>query len=78
MRAITITAKGDPVTPNIAVVEHWPDPTPAAGEVLVRTEASALNHLDLWVGRGLPGDTYPRIGGSDGCGRIEAVGPGRG
>ena len=77
MRAITITAKGDPVTPNIAVVEHWPDPTPAAGEVLVRTEASALNHLDLWVGRGLPGaDTYPRIGGSDGCGRVEAVGPG--
>ncbi|MDG2292620.1 MAG: zinc-binding dehydrogenase [Phycisphaerales bacterium] len=77
MRAITITAQGDPVTPNVAVVDDWPEPAPAAGEVLVRTEASALNHLDLWVGRGLPGiDTYPRIGGSDGCGRVEAVGDG--
>ena len=77
MRAITITAQGDPVTPNVAVVDDWPEPAPGAGEVLVRTEASALNHLDLWVGRGLPGiDAYPRIGGSDGCGRVEAVGVG--
>ena len=77
MRAITITTQGDPVTPNIAVVEDWPEPAPGDGEVLVRTEASALNHLDLWVGRGLPGiDTYPRVGGSDGCGTVEAVGHG--
>lgn len=77
MRAITITAKGDPVTPHVSVVTDWPKPIPLAGEVLIRTEASALNHLDLWVGRGLPGiDTYPRVGGSDGCGRVEAVGPG--
>jgi NADPH:quinone reductase-like Zn-dependent oxidoreductase len=44
----------------------------------VRTEASALNHLDLWVGMGLPGlnTKYPHIGGSDGAGVIEKVGEG--
>jgi len=44
--------------------------------VLIRTEAAALNHLDLWVGRGVPGLKleYPRISGSDACGIVEAVG----
>jgi len=51
---------------------------PAAGEALVRTEASALNHMDLWVGMGVPGLdlTYPRVSGCDGCGIVEAVGEG--
>ena len=46
--------------------------------MLVRTEAAALNHLDLWVGRGLPGIDirYPAISGSDGAGVVEAVGAG--
>ncbi|TVQ55995.1 MAG: hypothetical protein EA377_02670 [Phycisphaerales bacterium] len=78
MRAITISQQGSPVAPNVAIDNDWNEPTPQPGEVLVRTEASALNHLDLWVGRGLPGIdlTYPRIGGSDGCGIVEAVGEG--
>jgi len=76
MKAITITKQGVPVAPNIAIAEDWPDPQPDSNQVLVRTEAAALNHLDLWVGRGLPGIDleYPRISGSDGCGVIEAVG----
>ena len=78
MRAAVITRQGSPVTPNVELVADWPEPTPAAGEVRVQTEASALNHLDLWVGRGLPGFdfTYPRISGSDGVGIVDAVGPG--
>jgi NADPH:quinone reductase-like Zn-dependent oxidoreductase len=46
--------------------------------VLVRTEASAMNHLDLWVGRGLPGIDvqWPTVGGSDGVGIVESVGQG--
>jgi len=77
MRALCLTAHGDPVAPQIEVLDVEP-PTPAPGEVLVQTEASALNHLDLWVGRGLPGieTTFPHIGGSDGCGRVVEVGPG--
>ncbi len=78
MRAITITKQGSPVAPNVSVNDQWPEASPGPGEVLVRTEASALNHLDLWVGRGLPGLEldYPRVGGSDGCGRVEQVGEG--
>lgn len=46
--------------------------------MVVRTEASALNQLDLWVGRGLPGldRAFPAIAGSDGVGIIHAVGEG--
>ena len=78
MRALTIERQGTPVLPNVAFVAHHPEPVAQAGEVVVRTEASALNHLDLWVGRGLPGIDirYPAISGSDGAGVVEAVGEG--
>jgi NADPH:quinone reductase-like Zn-dependent oxidoreductase len=78
MRAITIQKQGSPVLPNISYVENHPKPSLRAGEVLVRTEAAALNHLDLWVGRGLPGIElrYPAVSGSDGCGVIEEVSEG--
>lgn len=81
MRAITIVKQTPPdqrVAANIELVGNWPDPpAPGPGEALVRTLASALNHLDLWVGHGVPGLnlTYPRVSGSDACGEIEAVGP---
>jgi len=78
MRAIVIERQGSPVAPSVRTVSDYADPTPGPGEALVTTEAAALNHLDLWVGRGLPGIdlTYPRIGGSDGCGTVTAVGSG--
>ncbi|MSR28596.1 MAG: hypothetical protein EXS03_03345 [Phycisphaerales bacterium] len=76
MKAIVVLRRGNPVAPNIGCVNDLATPTPGAGELLVRTEASALNSLDLWVGRGLPGiDTkYPFCGGSDGVGRVTTVG----
>ena len=46
-----------------------------ADQVLVRMRATALNHLDLWVRKGLPGITLPITLGSDGAGIIEEVGP---
>jgi len=78
MKAAVIAQTGSPVAGNIKIVNDWPDPSPGPGEVLVRTEAAALNHLDLWVGRGMPGLnlTYPRISGSDGAGIVESVGAG--
>ena len=77
MKAIAVTQGGEPVAPNVRIIEI-DQPTPAAGEVLVRTEASALNHLDLWVGMGIPGveRPWPRVTGSDGVGIVEEVGPG--
>ncbi len=83
MKAVLIEKQGAPVAPNIRAVN---DAEPAvadldrigAGEMLVRTRASALNHMDLWVGMGIPGVdlTYPRISGCDACGIVERVGEG--
>jgi len=45
-------------------------------EVLVQVKACSLNHLDVWVRKGLPGLTLPlpHIGGSDIAGVVEQVG----
>jgi NADPH:quinone reductase-like Zn-dependent oxidoreductase len=79
MRAIVCTKQGAPVAPNIEFVDNWPDPgDPGPGEVRLRTLATALNQMDLWVGRGVPGLTldYPRISGCDACCEVEAIGNG--
>jgi NADPH:quinone reductase-like Zn-dependent oxidoreductase len=79
MRAIVCERQGSPVTPNIRLVHDWPDlPAPKPGWVNVRTLASAFNHMDLWVGMGIPGVplTYPRVSGCDACGLVDAIGPG--
>ena len=53
-------------------------PEPGSGEVLIKLEAAALNHVDLLVRQGLPGlrPTLPHILGSDGAGEIAALGEG--
>jgi len=50
--------------------------TPEAGpdEVAVRIVASALNHMDLWLTRGLPKPHLPHVPGCDGAGIVDAVG----
>ena len=62
--------------PEVLRVEQVPDPEPGPGEVLVRVLAVSLNHLDLWVRRGMPGVTvpFPRILGCDGTGEVVALG----
>lgn len=77
MHAITVTKQAHPVAPNVSLREDWPDPTPPKpGWAVIKTLASAFNHMDLWVGRGIPGLDleYPRVSGCDGCGIVEAVG----
>ncbi len=76
MKAVTITGEGVPVANNVRVVSDWKNLSPNANEVVIKTEASALNHLDLWVGIGMPGLglDYPRVSGSDGCGIVSEVG----
>src|SRR3989304_1198067 len=53
-----------------------PDPAPGPGQVRVRIRAGALNHLDLFVLRGIPGIpvTLPPLMGSGGAGRLEGGG----
>jgi NADPH:quinone reductase-like Zn-dependent oxidoreductase len=62
--------------PEVVVVEDAPDPAAGPGEVLVRLRAASLNHLDVWVRKGLPSVPKPRILGADGAGIVEAVGDG--
>lgn len=79
MKAIVVSTKGQPVAPNIAYQEDWPDlDAPAPGWAVIKTLASAFNQMDLWVGRGVPGLDllYPRVSGCDACGVVEAVGEG--
>ncbi|HEX2849444.1 MAG TPA: alcohol dehydrogenase catalytic domain-containing protein [Acidimicrobiales bacterium] len=49
-------------------------PRPARGEVRVRVTASALNHMDLWVTKGLPKPHTPHVPGADGAGVVDEVG----
>ncbi|MDI1289355.1 MAG: zinc-binding dehydrogenase [bacterium] len=79
MNAIVVEKQGNPVTPNIRFRTDWPEPQPPReGWAVLRTRASALNQMDLWVGRGVPGLdlAYPRISGCDACAVVESVGPG--
>mgnify|MGYP001823232621 FL=1 len=63
---------------DVLEVGEAPEPVAAAGTVIVGVRAVALNHLDLWVRRGIPGLELelPHIGGSDVAGVVEEVGPG--
>ncbi|HEX4424378.1 MAG TPA: zinc-binding dehydrogenase, partial [Terriglobales bacterium] len=54
--------------------EDAPDPILRKDQVLVRVKACAMNHLDIWVRKGLPGVKLPHILGSDVAGEIVDVG----
>jgi NADPH:quinone reductase-like Zn-dependent oxidoreductase len=73
MLAVRIHADGGP---DVLVEEEVPDPVAASGEVLIRLRASALNHLDVWIRKGLPSVPKPRILGADGAGVVAALGDG--
>ncbi|MBI2682676.1 MAG: zinc-binding dehydrogenase [Acidobacteriales bacterium] len=60
--------------PEVLKYEDAPDPKPRKDQILVRVKACALNHLDLWVRKGLPGVKLPHINGSDVSGDIVEVG----
>jgi NADPH:quinone reductase-like Zn-dependent oxidoreductase len=47
-----------------------------ADDVQVRVKASALNHMDLWVTKGMPKPPLPHVPGCDVAGVVEAVGAG--
>lgn len=57
-------------------IEEVETPSPAQDEVLIQVKAVALNHLDLWVRRGVPGQRMPLpiIPGSDVAGVVKKTG----
>ena len=75
MRAVQFRQHGGP---EVLEVVDAPTPTPGPGEVQVRVGAVALNHIDLWMRRGLPSMKIdlPHVPGGDVCGSISAIGAG--
>src|SRR5467141_3429085 len=71
MKAVRIHQFGGP---EVLTYEDVPDPKPRKDQVLVRVRACSLNHLDVWVRKGLPGVKLPHILGSDVAGEVVEVG----
>ena len=73
MKAIVFDQHGGP---EVLKYRDAPEPAVRANDVLVRVKACALNHLDLWVRRGLPNVPIPlpHIPGSDVAGEIAKIG----
>ena len=65
MKAVRIHEDGGP---EVLRYEEVPDPVPGDGQVLVELRAASLNHLDIWIRKGLPSVPKPRILGADGAG----------
>ena len=75
MKAMVLRAHGDPEVLNF---EELPDLVPGPGQVRVKVQAVAMNHLDVWVRKGMPHLklSYPFVLGSDVAGEVDEVGPG--
>jgi NADPH:quinone reductase-like Zn-dependent oxidoreductase len=75
MKAVVLREHGGP---EVLQLEELPDPHAGAGQVRVRVAAVAMNHLDLWVRKGLPNLKleYPFRLGTDVAGTVDEVGDG--
>jgi NADPH:quinone reductase-like Zn-dependent oxidoreductase len=67
VKAVRIHEDGGP---EVLRYEDAPDPVPGTGQVLIELRAASLNHLDVWVRKGLPSVAKPRILGADGAGVV--------
>ena len=76
MKAIVVHEYGGPEELRF---EQYPDPTPGAGELLVRTAATSINPLDLMRRSGAAKEfapiKFPGILGIDLAGTVSKVGP---
>src|SRR3989454_3065346 len=74
MQAVVIPVHGDA---SVLQYTKVPTPQPGPGEVLVKVGAVGLNHLDIFVRRGMPGKAVllPHISGADVAGVVVAAGP---
>jgi NADPH:quinone reductase-like Zn-dependent oxidoreductase len=71
MKAVRIHQFGGP---EVLTYEDVPDQQPRKDQLLIRVKACSLNHLDLWVRKGLPGVKLPHILGSDVAGEVLETG----
>ncbi|PLR86579.1 hypothetical protein CVD25_03695 [Bacillus canaveralius] len=77
MKAVVIREHGGP---EVLKIEQINTPKPGLNEVLIKVEATALNHLDVFAreglkGPGVPQITLPHISGVDIVGTVAQYGP---
>jgi NADPH:quinone reductase-like Zn-dependent oxidoreductase len=73
MKAVVFNQHGGPEVLRYVDV---PDPRPGPGEVLIEVKATSINHIDIFLRRGMPGIKVPlpKIVGSDAAGVIRELG----
>ena len=76
MKAAIIENHGGPET--VRLMEGFPDPKPAPGEVVLKVAATALNYHDIFTRNGMPGIAVPMpmIMGIDIAGTVTELGEG--
>ena len=76
MKAAVVREHGGP--DRLVCEDHFPDPAPGPGEVVVRVHATSLNYHDVFTRRGMPGIKIPMpmIMGLDIAGEIDELGAG--
>lgn len=67
----------DTTGPDGFHLDDLPSPSPGPGEIRLRPIIAGLNHLDLWVAKGMPKPPFlPFTTGADAAGFVDAVGEG--
>src|SRR5262247_2952154 len=75
MKAVVFNQHGGP---EVLQYVDVPDPRPGYGEVLIEVRATSINHIDIFLRRGMPGVKVPlpKIAGCDAAGIVRELGPG--
>lgn len=75
MKAIVFHQHGGP---DVLRYEDVPDPIPGHNEVLIEVRATSVNHIDIFLRKGMPGVKVhlPKIPGADAAGIIRETGAG--
>ncbi|PYR98446.1 MAG: alcohol dehydrogenase [Acidobacteria bacterium] len=73
MKAVVFDRHGGP---EVLRSEDVPEPAPARGDVVIEVKAASINHIDIFLRRGMPGIKVPmpKIIGSDAAGVIREIG----
>src|SRR5215212_9282790 len=76
MRAVVFYEHGGPDV--LRIESAWPEPSAGPGEALLAVKAISINHLDIFVRRGMPSvhTELPHISGGDIAGVVLDVGEG--
>ncbi|HUQ80941.1 MAG TPA: quinone oxidoreductase [Gemmatimonadaceae bacterium] len=73
MKAIRVHEAGGP---EVLRLEEIPQPTPSAGEIVVRLEHVGINFIEIYQRKGMYPQKLPYVPGREGAGVVTAVGSG--